>query len=143
MTDRITSLKTALLAYVVSFGVPAGQQRQIAAQLGRIMPHGHSAAQSLNWLDQQVENWAFALLGRHLSAHQVRHAFWQGQLDPTLLLRIPDGSEAFAALAHQLAQHSRPAMPARRVTIMPVQSLARRPALAQTAPVLVVAAQRA
>lgn len=123
--DRITTLKQALLAYVASFGVPVTQQRLVAAQLGRIMPHGLDAAASLRWLDAQVEHWAFALLGEKLSAHRVRAAFWSGALDPLLLLRIPDGSAAFAQLARQLQQHSRPAMPVKLYTPMPIQSLAR------------------
>jgi hypothetical protein len=141
--DRISLLKSALLAYVASFGVPTVQQRKVAAQLGRIMPHGLDVAASLRWLDTQVEHWAFALLGQKLSAQRVRAAFWQGGLDPLLLLRIPDGSAAFSALAKALQHGSRPAMPAKILTHMPVQSLARAKLAALfAAPVTAPAAQR-
>ncbi len=125
-SDRVRGLVHALCAYVASYGVhDLSHQRRIAAQLGRLAPHKLSVEQTLQWLDRQVENWAFALLGQCLTAHQVRAAFLSDRRAPDLLLQIPDGSPAFAALATALRQACKPAMPPVRVTPMPIQSLAR------------------
>jgi|GEM_PF-932420 len=117
-------LKHALLAYAHQYGVQdEAQARRLAAQLWRALPEGLDARAAIVWLDQQVSNWAFALLGERLSAAEVRAAFLSGALDPLLLLRPHNGTATYNQLARQLEQARPMVQPPITPSVMPVQSL--------------------
>ena len=119
---EISQIRESLLGYVARLGVrDTESQRTLAAHLWRGLPRGLAAANAVLELDDRIAAWGTAILGRKVSAAQIRLAMLETDADPMDLLSHEASRQIiFAAkISPALVQVT----PIDTPVVMPVQSL--------------------